>query len=139
MAATIEQVSIRGLRDFQAALKQMDDGAQKQLRVVLNKASELVLSGARKRVPTKTGAAVASLKAASSQREASIRAGSRKAPYYPWLDFGGRVGIGKSVKRPFLAKGRYIYREYDAVRPRVLGLLEAELAALAKNAGLTVT
>jgi hypothetical protein len=138
MGATVEQVKITGLRDFQAALKQMDGETQKQLRVVMNKAADLVVMEAKQRVPRRSGAAASSIRAGSSQRAASVKAGSRKAPYYPWLDFGGRVGRGKSIKRPFRAGGRYVYPAYGDVRTKVQDTLEAELAALARHAGLTV-
>jgi hypothetical protein len=139
LAATVEQVKITGLRDFQAALRTMDGETQKQLRLVLNKAADLVVVGARRRVPTRTGAAQSSIRAGSTQREASVKAGSRRAPYYPWLDFGGRVGRGRSISRRFQAGGRYVYPAYDEVRPKVQDILEAELAALARSAGLAVT
>lgn len=137
--ATIETVSITGLRDFQAALRQMDGETQKQLRVVLNKAADLVVMETKQRVPTRSGRAAGSVRASSSQREASVKAGNRKAPYYPWLDFGGRVGRQRSVRRPFRPGGRYLYPAYGAKRSKVQDILEAELAALATHAGLSVT
>jgi hypothetical protein len=31
------------------------------------------------------------------------------APYEPWLDFGGRVGRNRSIKRDLVQGGRYLY------------------------------
>ncbi|HET6344615.1 MAG TPA: HK97 gp10 family phage protein [Myxococcota bacterium] len=132
-------IDISGIRDFQRQLRQIDPGMPKMLRTVHNGAADLVVTNARPKVARRTGAAAASLKARSNQREGRVAAGGRKAPYYPWLDFGGSVGPDDSVKRPFYTEGRYVYptvREQSAEIERVMsdGLIE-----LAAGAGLEVT
>lgn len=139
MSRAVDPIKIVGLRDFQAALKQMDGESQKQLRVVLNQASDVVARGASRRVPRKTGRAAASLRAQSSQREARVVGGSRKVPYYGWLDFGGRIGRDKSQRRPFVQSGRFMYPAYSANRDSINRALQESLVALARGAGLTVT
>lgn len=138
MGNAIDPIKIKGLIEFQRALKAVEDGAQKQLRVVFNAVAETVAGGARRRVPTKTGKAKASVKVASSQREAIVKAGGARVPYYPWLDFGGRVGINKSVSRPFVTGGRYLYPSYDASRASIGPALERGLVELVRDAGLEV-
>lgn len=135
----VDPLKIDGLRDFQAALKQMDGETQKQLRVVLNTAADSVANDTRRRMPSRSGRARASVKVASSQREARIKEGAAKAPYVPWLDYGGRVGRARSVSRPFLRQGRYMYPAYHANKADVQEILERELVELATGAGLTVT
>ena len=137
MPAT-DAIKITGLRDLQAALKQMDGEAQKQLRGVLNEAAEIVVSGARAGFPTKTGRAKGTIKVMSSQREARVKEGSAKAPYAPWLDYGGRVGPKRSVSRPFVKTGRYVYPAYNRSRDDILDALSAALAELITRAGLEV-
>lgn len=137
--ATIAPISITGLREIQAALKQLDGESQKQLRVVLNQAAQAVVGGAARRVPTKTGAARASIRAASGQREAKVSGGSKKVPYYGWIDFGGKVGRDRSVRRPFLQSGRYIYPAYDANKDSIGKALGKALVDLCTNAGLDVS
>lgn len=134
----IEPIKIQGLREFQSALKAMDGESQKQLRTVLNTASETVARGASRRVPRKTGAAAASLRATSSQREARVTGGSKKVPYYGWLDFGGRVGKKRSVIRPTVKSGRYMYPAYSANRESIMKALEQGIVDLARNSGLDV-
>lgn len=134
-----EPIKIGGLREFQRALKQMDGESQKQLRVVLNRAAETVASGASRRVPRRTGRAAASLRAMSSQREARVMGGSKKVPYYGWLDFGGRIGRDKSQRRPFITGGRYMYPTFSANRDSINKALADGLAELARTAGLEVT
>jgi hypothetical protein len=136
---TVEPVKIDGLRQFQAALRSMEDGLQKELRVVLNAAADLVIADARPKIPRRTGAAAASLKARSGQREAKIQAGGSKAPYFGWLDYGGRVGPAKSVSRPFIRGGRYIYPAFSRNRAKVTDVMVDGLADLARRSGLAVT
>ncbi len=138
MPRAVDPIKIDGLRDFQAALRQMDGETQKQLRVVLNTAADIVVTDARRGFPTRTGRAKATVKASSGQREASVKLGSTKAPYAPWLDYGGRVGRNKSVSRPFVRQGRYLYPAYHAHKTEIRAVLERELVELAKRAGLTV-
>lgn len=138
MGNAIDPIKVKGLIEFQRALKAVEDGAQKQLRVVFNAVAETVAGGARRRVPTKSGKAKASVKVASSQREAIVKAGGARVAYYPWLDFGGRVGIHKSVSRPFVQGGRYLYPSYDASRASIGPALERGLVELVRDAGLEV-
>lgn len=137
--AAIDPIKVEGLRQFQAALKAMDGESQKQLRVALNKAADLVADAASAKVPRRSGRAAASLRAQSSQREARVMGGSKKVSYYPWLDFGGRIGKDKSVHRPFIQRGRYIYPAYVSEYPKVMEALAGALEELARNAGLEVT
>lgn len=138
MPAAIDPIRIDGLRDLQAALKAIDGNAQKQLRVVLNSAAELVVNKARPNVPKKTGRAAASLRVSSSQREARVSFGSAKVPYAGWLDYGGKVGIHHSVKRPFVKTGRIVYPSYNEQRPEILEQLSKALNDLVVSSGLEV-
>lgn len=151
-----EPIKIVGLRELQRALKQMDGESQKKLRLVLNTIAETVAQGASRRVPTRTGRAKGSLRPQSSQREAKVVGGSKKASYYGWLEFGGTVGRGRvaggakkraggatggkagSVKRTWIASGRYIYPTYAANRDSIQTALARSLAELAREAGLEV-
>lgn len=132
-------VEVTGLAEFRKQLKQMDAGLPKLIRVALNKASELVISFARPKVPRRSGRAQASLKVRSNQKEARIAAGGQRAPYYPWLDFGGKVGRHKSVDRPFYTEGRYIYPGLRANRDEITETMSMALTELARSSGLEVT
>lgn len=136
---TEARITITGLKEFQASLRKMDSGLPRQLRVALNQASQLVIDNARPGIPSRSGAARASLKVRSSQREARIAAGGRKAPYYPWLDFGGHVGQHGSTARPFYKEGRYIYPALRRKHQAVTEVMAAAIADLAREAGLEVS
>lgn len=135
---TIEPIKIQGLRDLQAALKGLDGEAQKQLRLVLNGAATTVANAAARRVPTRTGKARSSIRPASSQREARVKAGGAKAAYYGWLDFGGAVGRKKNTRRRFLQEGRYMYPAFHANRDSIYNGLQKSLTDMLENVGLEV-
>lgn len=137
--AAVDPIRIEGLTQFQRALKEADGESQKQLRVVFNKAADLIVQEAPRGMPRKTGAAERSLRARSGQREAAVIGGGKKAPHYPWLDFGGAVGRNKSIKRRFIRSGRYLYPAYSRNTATVQRILEDGLQELMENAGLEVT
>jgi hypothetical protein len=78
------------------------------------------------------------VKARSTQAYSRVSGGGNKAPYYPWLDFGGRVGKNKSIRRPFLKDGRYIYAAFFRGRDRYADVLQDALVKVAEQAGIEV-
>lgn len=136
MAAGENVVRIDGLRELQAKLKAVDGQLQKQLRLVLNDAVQIVVDDAKGSVPKRTGKAANSLKAQSQQRKAVIKAGGARVPYYPWLDFGGAVGRNNSVNRDFIKSGRYIYPSIGRNRDEVIDKMAEGVYRLMKKAGL---
>jgi hypothetical protein len=137
---TVAKIEVKGLREFQAALKAMDAGMPKQLRLALNEASGLVIHYAQPRMPSVTGAARKSLTAKSSQRDARVALGGRRAGYAPWLDFGGQGRVpGRPPPRPFKKEGRYIYPGLAANRDEITQVMSDALTRLARDAGLQVT
>lgn len=134
-----EQIRVEGLRELRSALKRMDTGLPKLLRVALNEASGEVVDYAQARMPKRSGRAAASLKAKSTQKEARVGMGGRRAPYAPWLDFGGRVGPKRSVNRPFIRDGRYVYKGLENRRPQIIEIMSKALVQLAKDSGMEVS
>lgn len=132
-------IEVTGLRELRTQLKAMDADLPKQVKVALNAAAELVISYAKPKIPKRSGAAAASLKARSGQLDARIAAGGRRAPYYPWLDFGGKVGRADSVDRPFYTEGRYIYVGLRENRAEITEVMAKGLTELAAGAGFEVT
>jgi hypothetical protein len=134
-----EKITVTGLREFQRALKDMDTGLPKMIRVVLNDATGVVINWARPRIPSRTGRARASLKARSSQREARVALGGNRAPWVPWLDFGGEGRRkGRPPARPFIRDGRFLYQGLKVKRAQVTDMMAAGLTELAKSSGLDV-
>lgn len=137
--SVINPIRVEGMRELQRALKELDGESQKEIRVALNRVADTVAQGAARRVPVRTGKARASLRAMSSQRETRVSAGGRKAPYYGWLEFGGRIGKDKSVVRPFVKGGRYLWPTIAANRDALAGAVEGALVDLARAKGLEVS
>lgn len=136
MSGPAAAIRVEGLRELQAALKRIDGESQKALRTALNAAVEDIAQTTRRRMPSRTGKARASVRATSSQREARVSAGKKAVPYYGWLDYGGRVGKSKSVVRPFRKTGRYLYPAYHDQKDEMLATLSREIVAVAHAAGL---
>jgi hypothetical protein len=132
------RIEVQGLKELQAALRRADADLPKTLRIALNKSSELVIMYAQKRMPSRTGRAKASLKARSSQRQARIAMGGRRAPHAPWLDFGGKVGKNRSVSRPFYRDGRYVYKGLAENQEEITETMSVALARVLKESGLGV-
>ena len=133
-----EAIAIDGLSQFVRNLKALDRETPKALRLAFNAAADVVVQDARAGIPTKSGKAKGSVKARSTQTASRIVGGGNRAPYYPWLDFGGRVGRNRSIKRPFLSEGRYIYRSYFDNRAKYVELLEDALVDAAHRVGIEV-
>ncbi len=133
-------VKIEGLKQFNKDLKTLDKDLPKMTRLALNEASSVIVDSARPKIPTRSGKARRSVKAQSTRTLARVSGGGGRAKYYPWLDFGGRVGKNKSVRRPFLKEGRYIYAAYH--RKKRSGefdrILEDALVKVVSSAGFEV-
>lgn len=136
MALTI---AVTGLKELSRSLNKVDGEAAKQLRIVFNDAAELVVATARPRIPRRTGKAAGSLKTKSTRTAVRVAFGGPRAPYYPWLDFGGRTGRKKSVVRPFLTDGRYVYPAYYERRDDVARAMQEGIERVARGAGLEVS
>jgi hypothetical protein len=136
--AVVDPIRIDGLVQFQRDLRKLDAELPKALRVAHNAAGQLIVDWARPRVPSRTGRAAGSIRVTSSQRESRVTGGGARVSYYPWLDFGGRVGKKKSVKRAFIHNGRYIYAGYTARRDDVQERLLAGLIDVCRSAGVEV-
>lgn len=136
MPATIK---INGLRELRDALKAAEDATPKALRPALNEGAQELLDYARPQVPKRTGKARASMKVRSTQRAARVAAGGSRAPWYPWLDFGGRVGRNRSVVRQFYAEGRYIYPTLRKKHEEIVGRIGDAVLRVIREAGLEVS
>lgn len=134
-----EAIRVEGLRQFTKALKDLDRELPKAMRHANNAVASIVVDAARPKIPVKTGKARRSIKAKSTRTAVRVSAGGKKVPYYGWLDFGGSTGIKRSVRRPFLEEGRYIYPAYSASRNEVLEAMVSAYTTVARDAGLDVT
>lgn len=130
-----EAIRVSGIRELRDALRQLDRELAKELAAGLAEAAEIVAAAARPKVPSRSGRAAGSIKARKKQTGAAIAVGGAKAPYFPWLDFGGRTGRNKSVRRPFIKEGRYLYPALSDKNAEVKAKVDEVLERMALKAG----
>lgn len=135
----VDVVQVTGLAQFRRNLRELDRAAPRALRVAGNEAAQLVVDEARPTIPRKSGRAAASLKVRSSQAVVRVAAGGTRAPHFPWLDYGGRVGPNDSVVRAWEPDGRYVYPAFRRVRDEFTTVLERNLARVADETGVTLS
>lgn len=138
--ASEDRITVAGLREFRKALRDVEAGFGRQLRVVLNGAAGIVVTYAQSHIEVKSGRARASIKARSTERTATVAIGGARAPYTPWLDFGGEGRRkGRPTKRPFIKEGRYVYRGLRVHSDDITQTMTDGLIELGRSAGLEVT
>lgn len=132
-----QRIAVGGLAQLSRGLKAVDAAAPKQLRLALNEAAQLLVDEARPKVPAVSGAARRSMVARSTRTSARVAVGGKKAPYFPWLDFGGEGRVkGRPAGRPFIREGRYIYPALARIRPQIEAQLQESISAVIRGAGL---
>jgi Bacteriophage HK97-gp10, putative tail-component len=136
VATIIDPIMVQGLSEFRRNLRAMDQGLPRALRLAGNEAANIVVDSARPTVPHKTGKAAQSIKARSSQTATRVVAGGSRAPYFPWLDYGGAVGVNNTAKRKWEPDGRYVYPAYRREKVRVEETLNAALRRIAEDSGV---
>lgn len=135
-----EKLKIEGLSQVSRGLKRVNSEAPKQLRVALNSAADLLIHETRPKIPAVTGRARRSLVAKSTRTSARVSVGGKRAPWYPWLDFGGQGRIqGRPPERPFIKSGRYFYPTLTDIRPKIQEQLQDSINTVLRDAGLVAT
>lgn len=132
----VDPIPVEGLRDLVRRLRAVDANLPKAMRLAANEAAEVVVDEAQLRTPKKSGKAAKSVKAKSTRTAARITSGGNRAPYMPWLDYGGSVGKNNTAKRPFIADGRYVYPAFRSKRQQVEDTYRAALDRIVVEAGL---
>ena len=131
-------VKVTGVAELARAFKAMDADLPAELKRRFTAIAETVAGIARNRVPEVTGRARRSIKARGSTRGASIAFGGTAAPYMPWLDFGGRVGRNRSVSRPLVPGGRYVYPAISDQKEETAKAAELAVTDVAEDARFIV-
>jgi hypothetical protein len=137
--AAIEPIKVTGLKEFRRNLKTINTDLPKCIRLANNEVADIVVVWVKDRMENRTGGAVSTVRASSTQKEVRVKEGSARRPYVPWLDFGGRVGPSRSVRRAYHSDGRYLYPALAANRDVMTEKLSDQLIALCRRAGVEVT
>lgn len=134
----VDVVQVAGLAQFRRGLRDLDRAAPRALRIAGNEAADLVVKAARPTVPKRSGRAAASIKTRSSQSVVRVVSGGARAPYMPWLDYGGNVGKNDSAHRKFEPDGRYVYPAFRRVRSEFETVLMTALRRVADESGVEI-
>lgn len=137
------EVKVTGLNELGRAFKQIDTQLPGALKEGFTKIAESVATDVRAKVAHKSGRAAGSVTARGKQRGAAIAVGGSRAPYYPWLDFGGSVGRGHkpgvggsgAIKRDMVPDGRYLYPTIAEHNKQIKNEVDQLLERLARQAG----
>lgn len=133
------KVVFEGLKEFKKALKQVDADLPKEMKSEFKAIASLIAEKVAAKVPVgKTGKARASVKPRASLTYAAIVGGQGKAPYMPWLDFGGtraRSDGTHASTRPFIKTGRYMYPTILEEREIIEAAAERAIVTVARKAG----
>lgn len=129
---------ITGDEDLYVALRGFSAAVSGSVKAELMDSARMIVNEAQSRVPRRTGAARASLDVENTPAGAEIVAGGRRAPYYGWLDFGGRTGRKNSVLRAYVANGRYLYPAVTAGLTDIQRAAEQGVKSAGEKAGVTV-
>lgn len=110
-------MKVTGLQELESSFAAAAHDAGPALLDAIDDSVRGLVARARPLIPSLSGRARASLHADRGPRGATLTAGGPRVLYFGWLDYGGRVGRQRSVSRPFLPDGRYIWptftRHYD--------------------------
>ncbi len=147
MADKSMSVRVVGLREVNAALKQLGEEMPKAMQKALWSIAAPIAGRIQRKVPSgPTGRASSSVQPQATSRGAALVAGGSQAPYFQWLDFGGTVGRGHkrgynmgAIHREWLGKpvgsGRYIYPTIEEAKPETIAALDEAVKALAQSGG----
>lgn len=143
-----ESVTVAGLAEFRKACLALQDN--KDFADAMKRVADIVTDEAKSRVPAVTGALRSTYKSRAAGAGARVVFGGPKAPYAPWMEFGGRKHgklVGKTTKRtqpvdrermsggPGTFSGRYLYPAILANRSKVVSAVEDEMNTLIRRYG----
>ncbi len=132
-------VSAEGLDQLVRQLAAAADQLGTAATVAAASAARLVADAARPRIPRRSGDAASSLIVQESPASAVLAAGGSRAPYYGFVDFGGRVGRRDATLRPYVRQGRYLYPGLESRDVEITQAAERAAADVLRSAGLEVT
>jgi hypothetical protein len=116
------QLQIEGLRDVQKAMRNFSDDSRNDMKETHRKAGQIVVDGAARLVPVRSGALLASLKSAPTQRQGRVRVGSAAVPY------AGPIHFGWPARH--IQPNPFIYEVLDGRRQEVYAMYAERISEL---------
>ena len=116
------KAQIEGLRETQKALKALGDATKKELKSTHLEAAQIVVNGAIRTAPVRTGALVASMRAAATMTSGKVRIGNAN------VEYAGAIHFGWPARR--IKPQPFIYDSLDGRRNAVAQLYAARILEL---------
>lgn len=114
------KVEIVGLRETQKALKALGDATKKELKGTHLEAAQIVVEGAIRFAPVRTGALARSIRAAATMTSGKVRIGSSWGNSGDVVEYGGPIHFGWPRRR--IQPQPFIYEALDGRRAEVAKL-----------------
>lgn len=147
------KVGISNLPAWRRAIVSVDERFKAELKGEFLSVGQRIADRIRGKVPTRSGAAAASVKARATAGGAAIVRGGTAAPYFPWLDFGGTVGRGHKPHVPGSGSiqryanggpwnppgpGLYVYPTISEAQPETIRAVSELMIKVGRDAGFEV-
>ena len=116
------QLEIEGLRELQKSLRNLTDDSRNDMKETHRKAGQIVVDGAIRYVPVRTGALAQSMRSAPTQRQGRVRVGSAAVPY------AGPIHFGWPDRR--IKPNPFIYEVLDERRREVAAIYAERISQL---------
>lgn len=113
---------IEGLRELQRDLRKLGDDAKKEMKPAHLKSAEIVVMGAKRYVPYRTGKLADSIRAMARQTAGVVRAGSASVPY------AGPIHFGWPAR--FIKPQPFIYDALDERRDEIVNIYAERMGQL---------
>ena len=118
------RIQIDGLKETQQALRELSSDLKTELKATHKQAAEVIVEGAKRYVPMRTGKLAASIRAAATMTSGKVRAGSAAVPYAGPVHFGWPA---RRIKpQPFIYDAMDVRRQevYNLYAQRIFGLID---------------
>lgn len=123
------RTEILGLREVQRDLRKLGDDTKTELKDTHKAAAEVVVLGAKRLVPYRTGRLADSIRALATNTSGKVRAGSASVPY------AGPIHFGWPNRR--IAPQPFIYDAMDARVDEIRGLYDKRIQELIERYDLS--
>lgn len=125
----VVKTEILGLREVQRDLNKLGNDTKNEMKETHKEAAEVVVMGAKRLVPYRTGALAASIRALATKSSGRVRAGSASVPYAGPIHFGWPARA--------ITPNPFIYDALDDRRDDIRELYEERIDELIRNYGLS--
>ena len=123
------RAEILGLKEIQRDLRKLGDDTKDELKDTHKAAAEIVVMGAKRYVPYRTGALANSIRAIATQSSGRVRVGSARVPY------AGPIHFGWPARR--ITPNPFVYEAMDERVEVIRGLYEKRVMELIEKYDLS--